>query len=231
MSMGLIAYQLVDLNNPVSVRYSQHSINSFKPVSDILNIVPVQCIVPSTLPQDRFYGDSLKRSVYEQSCFCSHYNLIKKRLSGEKFFIMEHDAYLWPHNQVIFRKLVQNYLKYEVFYIGIANEFYYLSERMCEYYVAALEEGNIYGGPMSHVHLVYERQVKNTLTNIMWPVKGQINRICSSNSIWLALSGQGKIYRAPVTQHFQLSVGTTIKSRKHKALYNVENNPDMYFTE
>ena len=229
--MGLVAYQLVDFNNPISVSYSQHSINSFKPVRDLIDIIPVQCVVPDTLPQDRFYGDSKERTVYEQSCFCSHYSLVKRRLTGEKFFIMEHDAYLWPQDERIFRKFIQTYLKYEIFYLGIANEFYYLSDIMCKNYVKALEDGSINGGPMTHVALVYEKCVKNTSTKILWPMKGQVNRICFSNSIDSAILGEGEVYRAPVTQHMNLSVGSTIKERKRKWKFNLENNPDMYFTK
>ena len=229
--MGLIAYQLVDFNNPISVEHSQHSINSFKPVRDVLTIIPVQCTTPSTLPTDKFYGDSKERTVYEQSCFCSHYHLVKRLSSGEHFFIMEHDAYLWPQDEDRFRALLLNYHTYSVYYLGIANEFYYLAQNMAKVYIEKFDQGKIFRGPMSHVRWVYDKFVRDDNSKVLWPVSGQINKLCSSNAITSAASGIGVVYRAPVTQHFKLSVGSTIIERKNKWIFNKQNNPDMYFTE
>lgn len=229
--MGLIAYQIIDFNNPNSVEHSNHSIESFKEVSDILTIIPVQCTVPETLPTDKFYGDSKERTVYEQSCFCSHYTLVKKLSLGEKFFIMEHDAFLWPQDVKRFRALINRYQQFEVFYLGIANEFYTLSENMAKVYIEKFDQGKIYQGPMSHIRWVYDKFVKNDNTKVLWPVTGQVNKLCLSNAITSAASGIGIVYKAPVTQHFKMSLGSTIIERKNKWIFNKQNNPDMYFSE
>lgn len=44
------AFILCDFDNPLSMRYLEHSLESFKPVEDIVNITPVQCDTPATTP-------------------------------------------------------------------------------------------------------------------------------------------------------------------------------------
>lgn len=232
--MKLKAYQLVDLNNPISVEYSTHSINSFEPVSDILDIEPIQCVVPSTLPTDRFYGDSPVRSVYEQSCFASHYMLVKRLAEGEKFIIMEHDAYLWPERVNIFRELIQEKVltRFDAFYLGIANEFYTLKRTVASAYMSLFNE-NLRGGPLFHAGASYElvRATGKPNMRIMFPVDGQTNKICSSVDIKVAASGRGRIFDAPVTQHFKLSSGSTILERRNNWVTTRENSPNMFFTD
>ena len=44
------AKMIVDFDNPVSMKYMELSLKSFKSLSDILEITPVQCTKPETLP-------------------------------------------------------------------------------------------------------------------------------------------------------------------------------------
>lgn len=105
------AYMLVDFDNPVSVRYCEIAIDSFKPVIQrgILDIIPTQCITPQTLhtvKNDYFWQKSLATidgsntrepkpmHETEMSGMCSHWELMRRQRYEDRFFIMEHDAYL-----------------------------------------------------------------------------------------------------------------------------------------
>lgn len=128
MMKKMKAYMIMDFNNPVSIAYSKKSIETFKPVQDLIEIIPIQCCVPADLEwidnQDQwgnspsldpcvcgipftFYQDSKKRSCWsytEISAFISHYRLWAKQAeTPERFIVLEHDAYLKDEQQ--FRKL------------------------------------------------------------------------------------------------------------------------------
>ncbi len=158
--MGLKAQQIMDFNNIDSVAHSEFSIKSFEPVKNLINIQQVQCVTPDTLPVDYYYGDSKKRTVFEQACFASHYNLMLKLSKGQELFIMEHDAYLWPQDVSLFKFLISQFKAFEVFYIGISNEFYTVSQQVAQAYVRQLRRNRVHGGPMFHLGRCYEMYVK-----------------------------------------------------------------------
>lgn len=228
--MKVKAFQIVDFNNPLSVEYFEYSQTSFSPVKDVIDITPVQATIPSTLQLPKIYGDDKKRSDYEKACFESHYNLVKKLATGNSFFILEHDAYLWPERIDIFYELIDNYDTYSVFYIGIANEFYTMRCDVARNYTNIVERGQVKSGPMGTV-IDSQKGVISPIDSLkLWPVKGQKNLICSSLSLSDAANGEGILYPAPVTQHLIIDKGSTIITRKNNWVYSVKNNPDMYIT-
>ena len=228
--MGLNCLQITDLNSSISSLLLSVSHASFKPLGDLLDINLFQCFTPETIPRDKLYGDNKKRSVYEQACFASHYSLVSKLRDGEEFIIMEHDAYLWPEHVDHFKSLWSRYKDFDVFYPGISNEFYTLTSRVAEAYVENVDRGKFFGGPLSQASNAYElTKTKSSLA--CWPVVGQKNLICISNSIRDCMKGRGDVIRAPITQCFNLKTGSTIKERLNNWKTTKEKNPDMFFVE
>ena len=106
------AYQIVDLDNPVSVEYHEISKKSYQPAIDeglIEDNIPVQAITPSNGLEeweDKFnWSKSLAQidtnngdgtiSPTERSGNISHWLMMKRQAeSDERFLIMEHDSYL-----------------------------------------------------------------------------------------------------------------------------------------
>lgn len=224
------AYQIVNLNNPVSVKYHKHSLKSFEAVKDILEIVPIQCYTPDTLPTDYVYKEKNSRTLYEQACFASHFHLVKRLSKGEKFIIMEHDAYLWPERINAFYELMNQKEMYSAFYLGISNEFYTLDKGIAALYVEKVVEGKLSGGPMTTAMQCINHYNKRHPGLCLWPVTGQKNLISSSTSASNSANGIGRIFDAPVTQHFMMEHGSTIIERANRWKFTPEKNPDMYFT-
>jgi len=163
MSEKMKAYMIVDFNNPVSMHYSKMSIESFRPIKDIIEIIPLQCCTPKDLKwidkKDQwgnspsldpsvcgapltFHNTDPKKigwSETEIACFISHYRLWRKQATRkDRFIILEHDAYLRDEQQ--FRNLF-NYLKEDHLHkplfgwwaIGIAVECYSISRPLAEF--------------------------------------------------------------------------------------------------
>ena len=79
---------------------------SFAPVSDLIEIETYQCYVPDTLPSFK-WNENKKRTLTEKSILYTYYELMTRIADGEKFIIMEHDAYLNPDRIDIFRKWLE----------------------------------------------------------------------------------------------------------------------------
>ena len=105
------AYMIVDFDNPVSMRYSEVAIDSFQPAIQrglISEIIPTQCIKRdslSTVKNDYNFrvskatidgsdGNQKEMSGSEIAGMCSHWELMRRQRYEDRFFIMEHDAYL-----------------------------------------------------------------------------------------------------------------------------------------
>ena len=141
------AKMIVDFDNPVSMKYMELSLKSFKPLSDILEITPVQCTKPETLPIrvkadedrpsylrenertfDRFFGGDFEDNPVYQSIMHSHFKLWKELVESEdRLIIMEHDAALI--NEYIIRKHLENFMLFDIFMPGACMEFYSMSPR------------------------------------------------------------------------------------------------------
>jgi len=98
------AYMIADLNNPVSVRYTEIALESWSK-QDILDIEVIQCYTPDTIADlEPLYNwkpllHGMQRgkmsSPSERAGDISHWQLIKKMAeTKERFYIMEHDSYL-----------------------------------------------------------------------------------------------------------------------------------------
>ena len=98
------AYMISDLNNPVSVQYTEIALESWSK-QDILDIEVIQCYTPDTISElEPLYNwkpllHGMQRgkmsSPSERAGDISHWQLIKKRAeSRSRFYVMEHDSYL-----------------------------------------------------------------------------------------------------------------------------------------
>ena len=130
----MIAYQIVDFDNPISMEYSRISIESFQPAIEagiFSEIIPVQCVTPSTLSEyedmftwhksltdiDTMNGQG-EISPTERSGNISHWLLMKQAgETDERFFILEHDAYLLDVN--MFKKCVDRMNQHEMSYANL----------------------------------------------------------------------------------------------------------------
>lgn len=212
------------------MKYFEHSQRSFEPVKDILDIEPVQCFTPETLPTENSYKEKDTRTLYEQACFASHYSLVKRLGHGEEFIIMEHDAYLWPDRIDVFYELMNQKEKFSAFYLGIANEFYTLNKPIARKYVSDVNNKRIKGGPMTTALNSVKHFERSNTSFALWPVYGQKKELCASPSVQKSTKGDGIIFKAPITQHYMLHTGSTIKERANNWKFTPERNPDMYFT-
>ena len=98
------AYMIADLNNPVSVKYTEIALESWSKQS-LLDIEVIQCYTPDTISElEPLYNfqtllqklqKGAESTKSERACDISHWQLVKKRAeSEERFFVMEHDSYL-----------------------------------------------------------------------------------------------------------------------------------------
>ena len=128
----MIAYQIVDFNNPVSVEYHQLSKDSFRPAIEkglISEIKGVQCITPDTLPEyehmfnwrrDLTFMKNMNGDITdsEKAGNISHWLLMKQQSdTDERFFIMEHDAFLL--NSFKFEKAMDFMLTHDLCYANL----------------------------------------------------------------------------------------------------------------
>ena len=95
---------IADLNNPISVKYTEIALESWQK-QNILDIEVVQCYTPDTISeleslynwQPLLHNMQLKKhsTKSERAGDISHWQMIKKRTeSMERFYVMEHDSYL-----------------------------------------------------------------------------------------------------------------------------------------
>jgi len=98
------AYMLCDFNNPVSMQYTEIALESWEN-TNIFDIELVQCYTPNTIDEleSNFNWKPLLSTIQigsestssERAGDISHWEMIRKRAeSNERFFVMEHDAYL-----------------------------------------------------------------------------------------------------------------------------------------
>ena len=167
------AYMIADLNNPVSVQYTEIALESWKPVSE-LDIEVIQCYTPNTIKEleplynwrpllhHLQYGGESTPS--ERAGDITHWQFIKKRAeSRERFFVMEHDAYLLDADE--FKKQLDFTVKHGLDYanLGLFMSCYSFSRR-CALYMNDLLLNRAFplnGGPYGCV----ERLVKTYLSN------------------------------------------------------------------
>ena len=176
------AYIIADLNNPVSQRYLDLSLESFEAVKDLVRITPVQCETPSTTPvrypaktsdeidytvdpffvasdeglKGRFFGGSFDDNEIYQAIMYSQYKLIKRIADGDPIAIMEHDAAIV--NEDSFRYMIDEYWgEVDVFMPGACMEFYGLSQRFAQQFIALMDDFPMtkrrFTGPFGAMHI------------------------------------------------------------------------------
>jgi hypothetical protein len=217
------AYMIMDWNNPISVRYAQYSTKSWEKVKDLVSIEPFQCVTPETLDTSYFPWMELpecRKTKTECSILATYYQLY---LLGtfEKFIIMEHDAYLYPHREKIFRQVFK-YIDLDIWNVGMAVECHSYSSSVSEQLARLLESNKFMLGPMGLVHqtnykgeILFVESGHNTGKGYIGLGKN-IDRIASGFS--------DKRFDAPVTQCYNNNWGFTNVNP-----YTPESHPNMHF--
>lgn len=226
--MKYTALQIVDFNNPISMEYMEGSQKTFECVKDVLDIVPVQCYVPDTIPEG-IYSDKSPRSPTERAIAYTHYSLVERIAGGERIIIMEHDAYLIPEREDIFRLSLAHCNDFKLWNCGIALECYTLQKAValnyCRYFraMAATE----ISGPMNRLHVASDNTAEGM---VLWPRLGQKNLSCISDSVYKCNKGDGIVQPAPVTQFIKRSLGVTnVDKRTTGWAITEKKNPDIIF--
>lgn len=224
-----------DLNNPLAVKYLEIAVKSYERVSDIFQVEVQQCITPDTLLDElKDIPDQLKnRSPQELASIHSNYRAAKRMSQGERFWAMEHDAYLRPEHEETFRMIMSKWLtKKTTLQIGMANEFWTTTPEIAQLFCNEIKNG-FSRGPMALLHKVTDIHLKDKpkLRDTYWPA----NRF--KNNDWMNKTGVGYnvsnaynnppvIIDAPITQILDEKYGGTVVDRP-KNLYNRQVNPDM----
>lgn len=228
------AYMIMDFNNPVSVAYSKMSIESFKPVEDLVEIVPIQCTKPKDLvwidevdqwgvgpmikvgefkfsfwPHQVLRSGNRNFTETEKAVIISHLKLWLKE-EDKRFIIMEHDAYLT--NEKKFRKDFERMNEYGVWMPGIAMECYSLSPNFMQHmkwYIEWKSWNTFSGGPMNYIEKLSRQW------NRLWPAAGKKNLLTDNTE-------------APVTQIYSKSLGITLD---HLISDKYEDQPNLYIID
>lgn len=224
-----------DLNNPLAVKYLEVTLKSYEIVSDIFEVEVIQCVTPDTLLDElKDIPNQLKnRSPQELASIHSNYRAAKRMANGERFWALEHDAYLRPEHEETFRMIMSKWLtKKTTLQIGMANEFWTTIPPIAEMFCKEIERGYA-RGPMALLHNVTDKYLKDKpqLRDTYWPA----NRF--KNEEWMNKTGVGfnvtnaynnppVIIDAPITQILDEKYGGTVVDRP-KSLYNKRVNPDM----
>ena len=171
---------ITDLNNPISNEYRNHAISSFNSVKDIIDIEPYQCYPPKNPSKQIRFNPSKKRSPTEIAILETYYSLFKKIANGEKFIIMEHDAYLRGDREEIFRNLLSELDSFDVWNVGIAVECHTLKQEYAQQFCDNLEDdfGGSFKGPMSLMRKL------NKLQSVVYVKDGQTGELCKEAMVF-----------------------------------------------
>lgn len=225
----------VDFNSQLALRYCEVALESFQRVSDIFEIEVVQCVLPTTLiPELSSMPNALaKRSPQELASIHSNYRMAKRMSQGERFWVLEHDAYLRPQHEDVFRMIMSKWhTKNSSFELGMANEFWTTIPAIAKMYCTEIEKGWS-SGPMSLLHKVTDRYCKNNKErNTYWPMNRfknpeWRNKTGVDINVSLAYNNPKIILDSPITQIMDEKYGGTVRDRKKDShLYSRETNPD-----
>lgn len=175
-------FQIVIPDNPASMEYAEISRKSYEPVSDLIEIIPFDAITPyhedfeehqskynwqrSLMIGDHRKGglqhlDKPPHSPSERAGMCSHWELMRVRGTvDERFWILEHDSYLHPEHENIFRYLVDIAEKRDLHYanIGLFMGCYSYSREFASWSHKLMTHSQfpINGGPYGCVERLYK---------------------------------------------------------------------------
>jgi hypothetical protein len=183
-------YQIVIPDNPVSMEYHEISKKSFECVSDIIEIVPFEAITPQTpdfeereewfnwqpsrsglevinrLKPTRRTDIDKPHSPTERAGMMSHWELMRLRgESNEDFYVTEHDTFLRPEHEEVFRELLDLKQDYRLHYsnIGLFMGCYSMSKRFSHYAYHLLRNKSfpINSGPYGCMERLFKTFIKN----------------------------------------------------------------------
>ena len=229
----------VDLNSSLALKYNEVALKSFERVSDIFQIEVVQCVLPSSfLPELDAVTQTLKekRSPQEIASLQSNYRMAKRIAQGERFWVMEHDAYLRPEHEDVFRMIMSKWTtKDSSLVIGIANECWTTVPAIAKRYCEEIENGWA-TGPMALLHRVTEiycNQKKTAYNDTYWPANrykkaSWCNKTGVDINVSLAYNKPRVLLDSPITQIMDEKLGGTVTDRKRKFdVYDKKHHPDM----
>lgn len=225
----------IDFNSPLAVAYHKHALKSFECVSDIFHVNVIQCVTPDTLLEElKDVPNQLKkRSPQELASIHSNYRAAKRMAQGERFWALEHDAYLRPEYEQIFRMIMSKWLtKKTTLQLGIANEFWTTIPEIAKLFCERIENGWEIG-PMSLLHRVTDVYLKDKpkTKDTYWPAnryknKEWINKTGIGYNVTNAYNDAPIIIDSPICQILDEKYGGTVVDRG-KNIYNKKAHPDM----
>lgn len=231
------AYMQVDLNNPLAVAYMKHALKSYEIVSDIFRVNVIQCVTPDTLLEElKDIPNQLKnRSPQELASLHSNYRAAKRMAAGERFWAIEHDAYLRPEHEDVFRMIMSKWLtKKTTLQIGMANEFWTTIPEIAKMFCDEIEKGWS-SGPMSLLHRVTDIYLKEKpeTRDTYWPAnrfknKKWVNKTGVGVNVSNAYNEPKVILNSPICQIIDQKYGGTVndRSKNKNTNYNPVLNPD-----
>jgi len=241
------AYMQVDFNNDLAMRYNEIALKSFERVSDIFKIEVIQCITPDNLLEELqhtpYWHTNKRITPGELGSYHSNYRMMKKLATAKRrFWVMEHDAYLIPEHEDMFRKFTSKYKEMEVMLLGTATEIWTASPGVAKEHCKIVEAGTR-KGTMSVMHEAVDRHCRNIdlkFNRVYWP----LNRY--NDPRWVNKTGIGTsatqahrrplgIEHAPCTQLIDSKYGSSIKGRDALAtkIGDVvkKNHNDLHFVD
>jgi len=231
------AYMQVDLNNPLAVAYMKHALKSYEIVSDIFRVNVIQCVTPDTLLKELkdIPNQLTNRSPQELASLHSNYRAAKRMAAGERFWTLEHDAYLRPEHEDVFRMIMSKWLtKKSTISLGMANEFWTTIPEIAELFCQEIEKG-WFKGPMGLLHRVTDIYLKNKpeTRDTYWPAnrfinKKWVNKTGVGINVSNAYSGPKVVLDSPICQVMDENRGRTVTDRPktQKISHSKELNPD-----
>ena len=240
----ITGYIQADLKNPIVHKYLEHSLKSFERVKDVFNIQIIQCIVPDEILWDdnnkklldkNSFDPSKGRSPQEIASLMSQYRLHRRLANGERFYIMEHDAYLHPEEELSFRRILEKFHTHFVNNIGIAMECYTSCPDISKMFCEKVENDFAHKdrGPMTILHNCTDQYVKDkpkVHNQVWWPRQGMENKTGISWNVSTAFRNPNNEINAPVTQLVDGSIGSTVTDRPGvKPKYTPQSHPNFKF--
>lgn len=133
------AKMIVDFNNPTSMKYAEVCVKTWE---NVLDVEMIQCITPETLPKEKHWSPYWNRSATEKAIICSFLGLLEKIAEGDDFFILEHDAYLFPYEIRTFKDHIETRHNYYYLNPGKACECQWFSQKAARDFIDDMELAN-----------------------------------------------------------------------------------------
>lgn len=200
----MIAYMMIDQNSSISCAYADYSIKSWEPLSDIIQIIPYQCVTPETIHKDHFLwmNNPLRKKSETELAILATYHSLFLRMSFEECMVLEHDSYLL--NPDTFRQLFNRRKEFEVFTPGTSMECNLYTPEFAYHMAQSIQYNSTALGPMGVAHILHSNRNKNWKP-CLWPIGGQSGKVGIGNRIDAVHSGfADEMFPQPVTQCYNI---------------------------